>query len=436
MARNYQRKLGPSRTEGTKNTKSTERSDGHAVVNGGSVQLSLPIAEILASVEDSLESVAGQAGLLIIRALLEDEVDQKVGDRYAHVEKREAFRHGHERGFVAFAGRKAAIDRPRVRSVDGEEVPLDRYAMFQADGRLQDAVASRVVRGVSTRNYAGALDAVCDGYGIERSSVSRHWKAASTKQLKALMERPLGDLDLVALLIDGVDFHSSLVVVAIGFSADGRKHVLGLWQGATENANVCTRLLEDLVDRGLRADRNYLVVLDGSKALRKAVQRVLGERTIVQRCIVHKERNVLSYLPEEHQGTVRQRLRAAWSLNEHSKAKAALLKVVDYLGELSVAAQHSLEEGLDETLTLHRLNIPHGLRRSLRTTNAIENCFSSTRHLCRNVRHWKGDEMAARWAATMLLAAESKFRRITAFREMPFLLAALGRSIDVEEAVA
>lgn len=431
MAKNYPEKQDRSRA-----ASSLKEEESRVVVNGTSVQLSLPIAEVLAEVEDSLESVAGKAGLLIIRALLEDEVDRTVGDRYEHVAQREAFRHGHERGYVVFAGRKVSVQRPRARTVDGKEVPLKRYAMFQASGRLQRAVAQRVVRGVSTRNYAGALDAVCDGYGIGRSSVSRHWKAASQKQLKELMERPLGDLDLVAMLIDGIEFHGTLIVAAIGFAADGKKHVLGLWQGATENSTVCTALLEDLVDRGLPTDRSYLFVLDGSKALCKGVRRVFGERAVVQRCQVHKERNVLSYLPEKYQGTVRQRLRAAWSLTEYSKAKAALLKTVDYLGDLSVSAQHSLEEGLEETLTLHRLNIPHRLRRSLRTTNAIENCFSSTRHLCRNVRHWKDGEMAARWAATMMLAAERKFRRVTAHYEMPFLLAALGRVMAREEVVA
>lgn len=430
MGKKYTRRPSRSRSQ---NPESTE---GDAVVQGAKVQLCLPIAEVLAGIKDSLESVAGQAGLLIIRALLDDEVDQKVGDRYEHLSQRAAYRHGHERGYLVFAGRKVPVDRPRVRSLDGKEVPLERYAMFQAAGRLQQAVAQRVVRGVSTRNYAGALDALCDGYGVNRSSVSRHWKAVSQKQLKELLERPLGHLDLAAILIDGIDFHGTLIVAALGLAADGRKQVLGLWQGATENSAVCTALLEDLVDRGLPTDRSYLFVLDGSKALHKGVQRVFGDRAVVQRCIVHKERNVLSYLPDKYQGTVRQRLRAAWSLNDYSKAKAAMLKLVDYLGELSVSAQHSLQEGLEETLTLHRLNLPHRLRRSLRTTNAIENCFSSTRHLCRNVRNWQEGEMAARWGATMLLAAERKFRRVTSHLEMPFLLAALGRTMVHEEAVA
>lgn len=430
MGKKYTRRPSRSRSQ---NPESTE---GDAVVQGAKVQLCLPIAEVLAGIKDSLESVAGQAGLLIIRALLDDEVDQKVGDRYEHLSQRAAYRHGHERGYLVFAGRKVPVDRPRVRSLDGKEVPLERYAMFQAAGRLQQAVAQRVVRGVSTRNYAGALDALCDGYGVNRSSVSRHWKAVSQKQLKELLERPLGHLDLAAILIDGIDFHGTLIVAALGLAADGRKQVLGLWQGATENSAVCTALLEDLVDRGLPTDRSYLFVLDGSKALHKGVQRVFGDRAVVQRCIVHKERNVLSYLPDKYQGTVRQRLRAAWSLNDYSKAKAAMLKLVDYLGELSVSAQHSLQEGLEETLTLHRLNLPHRLRRSLRTTNAIENCFSSTRHLCRNVRNWQEGEMAARWGATTLLAAERKFRRVTSHLEMPFLLAALGRTMVHEEAVA
>ncbi len=420
MARKYTKKTRRSRRRAPK----VENPCASKVTDSG-VELMLPIPEILAGVQDSLETLAGHAGLLIVNALLEDEVDQLVGDRYAHNSERAATRHGHDEGYIVFGGRKVPIKKPRVRNLDGKEQPLKRYDLFKAGERMEGAVSKRVIRGVSTRNYEGALDAVCEGYGVQKSSVSREWKAASTKQLKALIERPLGELDLVAMMIDGVSFHDTLIIAVLGFTSDGTKHVLGLWPGASENAEVCKDLLNDLAERGLRTDRSYLFVLDGSKALRKAVKAVFGNRAEIQRCHVHKERNVVSYLPEEYHRMARQRLHAAWGMTDYDKAKKALLKLVDYLGTLSASAARSLEEGLEETLTVHRLRLPDRLRLTFRTTNPIENCFSSTRHLCRNVKRWRNDDMAIRWAGTMLLEAEKKFRRVRGFREMPFLVSVL-----------
>ena len=432
MAKKYSKKTRRSRRRAPKLENRCE-----AKVTESGVQLMLPIAEILAGVQDSLESLAGHAGLLIMNALLEDEVDQLVGERYTHNHGRAASRHGYEDGYIVFAGRKVPMKKPRVRSVDGRELPLERYGLFKAGTRMEDAVSQRVIRGVSTRNYEGALDAVCDGYGVQRSSVSRQWKAASTKQLKVMMERPLDDLDLVAMMIDGVSFHDTLIVAALGFTANGTKHVLGLWSGATENAEVCKGLLNDLIERGLPADRSYLFVLDGSKALHKAVHAVFGDRAEIQRCHVHKERNVISYLPDEYHRMVRQRLHAAWGMTDYGKAKKALLKLVEYLATLSASAARSLEEGLEETLTVHRLKLPDRLRLTFRTTNPIENCFSSTRHLCRNVKRWRSDDMAVRWVGTMLLEAEKKFRRVRGFREMPFLVSVLRKDeVDSRRASA
>ena len=399
------------------------------------VQLQLPIAEVLAGMGDSVEALAAEAGLLVMKALIDDEVERRVGPRYVHATDRSAVRWGREEGHAIFAGRKVAIDRPRVRGRDGREVELERYRLFQSNGRMQQAVSPRVLAGVSTRDYRGVLDAVCDGYGIERSSVSRHWKAASLAELRRLMERPLGELNLAAMLIDGIEFHGFLLVVALGIDAAGRKHVLGLWPGATENTEVATGLLADLLRRGLRTDQPYLFVLDGSAALHKAVQKTFGRRAVVQRCQVHKERNVLGYLPPEYHATVRARLRAAWGLKQYADARAALVKLVAYLAELSVSASRSLEEGLEETLTLHRLGVPESLRRTLRSTNPIESCFSTTRELCQNVKRWRSQEMTQRWAATMLLQSERRMRRIKGHRELPVVIAAL-QGIETQAAAA
>jgi putative transposase len=403
-------------------------------VKQATVQLQLPIAEILAGLHDSVEAVAAEAGLLVMKALIDDEVEQVAGGRYQHDAERSARRWGQEEGYVVFAGRKVPFQRPRVRDRRGREMALERYRLFQADGRMQQAVKPRVVAGVSMRDYGQVLDDVCDGYGVEKSSVSRHWKAASQEQLQQLLERSLQDIDVAAVLIDGIDFSEKLLVVALGIDTAGRKHVLGMWPGATENTTVCKELLADLVRRGLATDRPYLFVLDGAKALTKAVKATFGERTPIQRCQIHKERNVLEHLPLEYQGTVRQRLRAAWGMKGLAEARKALQAVVEYLRGLNPAAAASLEEGFEETLTVHRLGVPERLRRTLRSTNPIESCFSTTRKKCRNVKQWKSVEMVQRWAGTMLLESERRFRRIQGHQELPVLLSALRGSVAAEVA--
>ena len=236
-----------------------------------SFQMVLPMNPLLLDVAGAIEQTASQAGLLMMKALIDEEVEQIAGTRYTHQTDRQATRWGHDEGHVIFAGRKVALPRPRVRSVEGREIPLPRYQAFAHPQRMQEAVSQRILRRVSTRDYAGVLDEVCDGYGIQKSSVSRHWKAASSQQLQQLLERPLGDLDLCVLFLDGKEFHDFTLIVALGVDRQGRKHVLGLWSGATENAEVCGALLDDLIARGLSVDKPYLFILDGAKALKKAV---------------------------------------------------------------------------------------------------------------------------------------------------------------------
>lgn len=443
MNQEYQKELRRSRkSDAARRSKRRAEAKARAELRGrilsvdqASVQLSLPIAEILAGVRDAVEAVAAQAGLLVMQALVAEEVEHLAGPRYEHKQNRQASRWGSDRGYVVFAGRKVPMERPRVRGDDGRELPLERYRRFQQDGRLPRAVARHVLAGVSMRDYEGVIDQVCHGYGVRRSSVSRHWKSVSKAALERLLERSLADLDLVVLIIDGIEFHGFLLVVALGIDARGGKHVLGLWPGATENAPVSKDLLADLVRRGLATDRRYLFVLDGSKALHAAVEATFGQRAEVQRCHRHKERNVLSYLPPSYHGTVRQRLRAAWGLNDYREAKTALKKLVEYVRQLSVSASRSLEEGLDETLTLHRLGVPELLRVSLRSTNLIESCFAATRELQANVKRWRSEEMVQRWAGTMLLEAEQQFHRIKGHRDMALLLVSL-RGIETAETAA
>ncbi len=329
----------------------------------------------------------------MIQSLIERDVTQLVGPRYAHAPDRQAVRWGSEEGFVTYGGRKVPIRRPRVRSTDGKEVPVRAYEAFQDDSRMGAQVSQRILRGVSTRNYEGPLDDFCDGYGIQRSSVSRHWKVATEKELRALFERDLSSQEFAVIMIDGIRFQESLQVAAVGMTSDGKKEVLGIWEGATEYATVVTELLADLVKRGLDSNRRYLFVIDGSKGLRRGIEAVFGNKAEVHRCHPHKARNVLSHRPDTHHLLVRRAMKSAWGMRCYDDAKKALLKLVSKLEAMSPSAAQSLKEGLEETLTIHRLQVPDQLADFLRTTNLIESVFSRNRDLCRNVKNWKSPGM-------------------------------------------
>lgn len=434
MGKSYQRKTRRSRRKVQDFQNQTVTVD----VAGGkaSFQMVLPLDPLLLDVAEAIEQTASQAGLLLMKALIEDEVEQIAGQRYTHQTERAATRWGHDEGHVIFSGRKVALPRPRVRSAEGREIPLRRYQAFAHPQRMQEAVSQRILRRVSTRDYAGVLEDVCDGYGIQKSSVSRHWKAASSQQLRQLLERSLGDLDLCVLFLDGKEFHDFTLIVAMGVDRQGRKHVLGLWSGATENAEVCGALLDDLIARGLSVEKPVLFILDGAKALKKAVVSRFGAKTLIQRCRVHKKRNIQKYLPQKYHGMLSLKLRMAWGMTEYAKALQELRKVHDWLASINQAAAASLDEGMEETLTINRLGLPPQLRRLFSSTNIIESCFSRAGDLCRGVKHWRDGNMAQRWAGTVLLEAESRFRRIQAYSQLPVLINALTRTLDKQEAVA
>lgn len=417
----------------------TRKSTGKFEVVGGrelAMHLPLPLAEVWEHLQAEVERLSGEAGLKILCAILEDEVRQRVGPPYRPDPASAARRWGRQRGYVVFGGQKIALRRPRVRTRDGVEVALESYQKLQQGGRMQRAVAERIVCGLSTRKYRRAVESVLDGYGIRKSSVSRHFVRATAAELQQLCERSLKDLPLVVLLIDGIEFAGQTLIVALGVEENGTKHVLGLWQGATENATVSKALLEDLVARGLNPERRYLFVLDGSKALRAAVEKVFGERAQVQRCQWHKIRNVLDHLPEECRADWRRRLRNAYALTGYEEAHAALQKPWRQLCDINPSAARSLEEGREETLTLHRLGVSTLLRRSLATTNLIESCLSTVRHVARNVKRWQGGDHIARWTAAGLLEAEKKFRKVKGYRELKVLAEKLNPPLHSQEQVA
>jgi putative transposase len=372
-----------------------------------SLEAQLPMSELIAGARDDIEAFAAQLGLTIIRRVMEAEIDQKVGPWG----QQKTYRHGHQPGYVIFGGRKVSLERPRLRSREAKEVALASYTAFQKNGKMQQAVERQLTRQCSTRDYQGAIESCLKGYGIKRSSVSRHWKAATAKELEKLLQRPVPK-DLLVLMLDSKFFAGHCVAAAIGIDTQGRKHVLGLWHGATENATVVKGLLEDLVSRGLDSERKMLVVIDGAKALRKAVQTVLGEGALVQRCRIHKMRNVLDHLPKEKQPQARWRLQNAWSQKDPKVAEKELRKVARWLEESWPMAAASLNEGLEETLTVQRLKLQSYLARVLCNTNIIENCFSQVAHRTRRVKRWEGPQMILRWAASTLLSAEKNFRRI------------------------
>jgi putative transposase len=435
MARSYKKKTNRSKRKQiqlNKQAVTVSLADGQA-----QFQMVLPMSEALWDVAAAVEQSATQAGLMMIKALVDEEVEQLAGDRYDHDRDRHAVRWGRQDGHVVFAGRKVAMEKPRVRTADGRcELPLSRWAAFAHPHRMQQAVQNKILRRVSCRDYEGVIDDVCDGYGIDKSSVSRHWQAASAKQLAAMMERRLDDLDLCVMMLDGKDFHDYTLITALGVDSLGRKHVLGLWPGATENSEVCGALLDDLMERGLSRQKRLLFVIDGSKALRKAIRDRFGTSVLIQRCRLHKERNIRRYLPRKHHRLLTMKLKAAFGMTDHAEAIRELRQVQDWLGSINDAAAKSLQEGFEELLTVTKLQLPPSLTKIFASTNLIESGFSIADDLCRNVKHWRNANMAWRWGGTVLLEAEKRFHRIRGYRELPLLLNTLEQLVDSKEAVA
>ncbi|MGH3085061.1 MAG: IS256 family transposase [Gaiellaceae bacterium] len=367
--------------------------------------------------------------------MLEEEVVDVVGPKGKHDLERTAVRHGRESGEVTLGGRRVQVERPRVRSADGHsEVRLRTYEYFADRDPLTKAVLERMLAGVSTRRYRRTQEPV--GADLERaarstskSSVSRTFIERTRTSLSELMSRRLDDVRLAVMMIDGLELQGRCCVVALGITTEGVKIPLGLWEGSTENASVATALLSDLVERGLNPEQGILFVIDGAKALRKAIRNVFGEAP-VQRCQVHKARNVLDHLPERERPVVKQRLRRAWALDDHDRALEQLRVLARELEHTYPGAAGSLREGLEETLTLTRLGVRGNLKRTLESTNPCESMIEIVRRTQRNVKRWSSGEMALRWTAAGMLEAERQFRKIIGYRDLATLVIAIERNQD------
>src|SRR4051794_5918936 len=398
------------------------------------------LGELAGAAKEGLLALSVGVGLGGLHELVEAEVDEVVGPKGKHDPGRRAVRHGHQGGEVTLGGRRVPVERPRARAVDGAgEVELRTYRHFAERDALGDVVLERMLAGVSTRRYARTGEPV--GEDIEeverstsKSAVSREFVSRTRENLIALMSRPLVDLRLAVLMLDGIELKGRCCVVALGIDTDGIKHPLGLWDGSTENATVATTLLANLIERGLDVEQGVLCVIDGAKALRKAIRDVLGVHTPVQRCIRHKERNVLDHLPERDRPPIKRRLRAAWTRDDHAAALERLRGLAAELDRSHPGAAASLREGLEETLTVTRLGVRGRLKRTLASTNPCESMIETVRRVSRNVKRWQSGDMCLRWTAAGMLEAERQFRKIIGHADVAKLALAVERDVAAKRA--
>ena len=399
-----------------------KRLERMAAEGNPDVQLVLPMAETLGWLRKGVGELVRQAGLQMMELMMEEEVRALVGERSQPQPERSANRWGTEKGYCVVMGQKVPVNRPRVRTTEDREVRLGTYEMFHRGEPLTETVWEKLMLGLSTRKYGQAVRQFAEAYGLEKSAISEHFIEASRTKLQEMLERKLDKLKLCALLIDATPFAGQQMVAALGISQDGRKTILGIRQGATENATVVGELLGDLASRGLDFSEPRLYVLDGGKALSTAVRKYAGDSAAIQRCQVHKRRNVLDHLTDEQKPSVAKKLNAAYAMEDHASAKLALTQLHRELMDLNPSAARSLEEGLEETLTVHRLHIPAQLRKSLASTNIIESAFSIVERVCSNVKRWHGGDQRERWVGSGLLVAEKQFRRIQGCKQIPILL--------------
>jgi putative transposase len=393
-------------------------------------QLFLPMLDLISNAECAVDDLIDVMGRATIEAVLLMSAAQLAGPKQQGKKSdRDVVYHGSQQGRVALSERELNVDKPRLRKKDPKprepgEVEIPAYKAMRENGRLADRMLEILIAGVSTRRYEQVLPAMAETVGVSKSQVSRETIEAGERLLKDLAERDVSKLDILAIWIDGIQLGSYHVICAVGVDAEGHKHVLGLREGATENAVVATALLEDLVQRGLDPKRRRLFVIDGSKALRKAIDLIFGDKTPVQRCRNHKLRNVLGHLPEAQHDQAKATFKAAFKL-DMKEGTAKIEQYATWLEREWPSAAGSLREGLDELFTINRLGLPSELRRCLGTTNIIDNGHSALRGRVDRVKHWQSGSMALRWTAVAFDSISQGFRRIMGHKHLWMLKAAL-----------
>jgi putative transposase len=372
------------------------------------------------------------AGIETLGTMMESDAGAACGPRHSRGQGRRGHRWGHTTGKIGFHGGKVAIDRPRVRSRDGKELSLASWDQAVAEDWLGKWAMNLMLINVSTRRFGRAVRLpegdvpAPSGSGVSKSAASRRFVALSAERMKEWMGSDLSKLDLLVVQIDGIHMTGDLVLVAaIGIDGEGVKHPLGLIEGATENAAVVQALIDNLVARGLDPAVPRLFIIDGSKALSKAIRRTFGREALIQRCQIHKARNIMERLPKPLHAAVRRVLRQAWELNDAGKAEKLIRNLARRLEHDAPGVSASILEGLDEILTVTRLGLPKELRRALACTNIVENVMSTVRRVCRNVKRWRSASMALRWPAAAMQEAAKGFRRLKAHKQLPALRAAL-----------
>jgi putative transposase len=396
------------------------------------------LGELVGAAKEGLLALSVGVGLGVLTEMLEEEVDEVVGPKGKWNPDRSAVRHGHESGEVTLGGRRVEVRRPRVRTADGEsEVQLASYEHFADRDPLRRVVLERMLAGVSTRRYRRTQEPVGEEVEVKarstsKSAVSRTFVERTRHALGELMSRQLADVRLAVMMIDGIELKERMMIVALGITTEGVKVPLGLWEGSTENATVATALLSDLVERGLDPEQGMLFVIDGSKALRKAVRTVFGE-VPVQRCVRHKERNVIRHLAERDRPPILHRMRHAWAQTDYDRAFEQLTRLAAELEHTHPGAAASLREGMEETLTVIQLGIKGKLKRTLESTNPCESMIDCVRTTQRNVKRWSSGEMGLRWTAAGMLEAEKQFRKVVGYTQLPQLAVATERRLHLPQ---
>jgi transposase-like protein len=391
------------------------------------LQLVMPLAAVVR--EELREFVIGQ-GMAALAVMLEEDRSRLCGPAYERGHGSGPRRAGSAQGELVMGGRRVRVKRPRVRDEDGE-VMLSSWQEFASEDPLHDRALDQMMVGVSTRKYERSLEplsADVEERGTSRSAVSRRFKAITEKRLEELLSQDLRDLPIAAIMIDGIHIDDHVILIALGIDEGGTKHVLGLWEGATENHKVCLSLLNNLVRRNLDVQRSTLFVIDGSGALRKAIRMVFGDYALMQRCQVHKVANVRDHLPKEMHQSTRKAMRDAYQASSVAAAKTRLLALAKQLATEHPGAAASLREGLDETLTVKGMGLTKSLEQTLSTTNPIENLNGGVRDVSRRVKRWRGGSMILRWVAAAALDRQKSFRRLRGYKGMPAFVAFLRRN--------